>query len=123
MSKYDLSDAEYKIMEYIWRCDETKTFNEIMEFTQTQGYTWKKQTIQTFLTRLIDKGALAAEKKGNKRYYTPALTEEEYTSKWTKGLLSEGFGGSLKNFLLAFSGGETLSKQDVKELREFLDEL
>ena len=60
--KYNLSEAEYEIMKFIWEQGDNISFNDIMEYTQKKGHTWKKQTVQTFLTRLIDKGVLKAEK-------------------------------------------------------------
>ena len=81
--KYNLSEAEYEIMKFIWEQGDNIGFNDIMEYTQKKGHTWKKQTVQTFLTRLIDKGVLKAEKVGNKRYYSPSTTETEHICKWT----------------------------------------
>lgn len=122
MTKYNLSEAEFEIMEYIWTNKQAVSFNEVMEYTTDNGHTWKKQTVQTFLTRLIDKGALKADKKGNKRYYSPSMNKEEYISQWTRGLLNIEFGGSLKGFLSAFTGGKSLTKEEAQELHDFLDE-
>lgn len=121
MAKYNLSEAEFEIMEYIWSKGEKLSFSDIMNFTNSKGHTWKKQTVQTFLTRLIEKGALEAERKDNKRYYYSVLRQEEYVSKWTKCLVKKEFGGTLKGFLSAFTGGRKLSEEEAKELHEFLD--
>lgn len=120
--KYNLSEAEYEIMKFLWAHGENTSFNEVMEYTQGKGYTWKKQTVQTFLTRLIEKNVLKADKVGNRRYYSPVSTEEEHISKWTHELLNMDFGGSLKNFMLAFTGGNSLTEEEARELHEFLDE-
>ena len=111
--KYNLSEAEYEIMKFIWEQGDNIGFNDIMEYTQKKGHTWKKQTVQTFLTRLIDKGVLKAEKVGNKRYYSPSTTETEHICKWTH---------EFKNFMLAFTGGNSLTEEEARELHEFLDE-
>lgn len=122
MPKYNLSDAEYELMEFIWQSNVELSFSEIMEYcSNTLKQPWKKQTIQTFLTRLIDKGALKAERKGVKRYYSPAMSKAEFVSKWTKGFLDEEFGGSLKKFMTALTGGKHLTEEELKELHEFLD--
>lgn len=120
MSLYNLSASESEIMQYIWEQNRVVTFREVMANTQSQGHDWKKQTVKTFLTRLIGKGALQMEKKGNKAYYTPAMTEKEYASRWTRRILADGFGGSLKRFLVAFAGDGALSEEETQELREFL---
>ena len=80
MAKYNLSEAEYEIMEYIWKQNCMLKFSDIMEFLSEKGHEWRKQTVQTFLTRLIEKGVLKAQKDGNYRLYYPAMSEEEYIS-------------------------------------------
>ena len=45
--KYNLSEAEYEIMKFIWEQGDNIGFNDIMEYTQKKGHTWKKQTVQT----------------------------------------------------------------------------
>lgn len=120
MSLYNLSASESEIMQYVWDQDRVVTFREVMANTQLQGHDWKKQTVKTFLTRLIGKGALQMEKKGNKAYYTPAMTEKEYASRWTRKILDDGFDGSLKCFLAAYIGEGALSAEETRELQEFL---
>ena len=90
MSKYNLSDAEYEIMQYIWKMEEEQSFQQIMAFTQQIGHTWKGQTVQTFLTRMIDKGVLQARKERRKRYYFAKETEVEWISSCTKAMVKIG---------------------------------
>lgn len=122
MSKYNLSDAEYEIMEYIWDTKEELTFVQIVEFTVQKGHVWKKQTVQTFLSRMIGKGVLTARKAGIRSYYSPKETKVEWISRWTRGIVREEFDNSLKTFLSAFTGGKKLTEQEAKDLHEFLDQ-
>lgn len=122
MPKYNLSDTEYSLMEFIWGSDSALSFSDIMDYcNNTLHQPWKKQTVQTFLTRLIDKGALTAVRRGAKRYYSPAMSKNDFISKWTRGFLNETFSGSLTKFMTALSGGNRLSEDEIKELHEFLD--
>ena len=82
---------------------------------------WKKTTIATFLTRLTEKGALSAEKKGKLYYYTPRITEKEYKKSQTKSLITNLYNGSAKDFALAFFREQQLSKEDIRELRAIFD--
>lgn len=122
MGWYGLSTVEYKIMQYFWNCGETKTLSEVISYMKTVGYVWKQQTAYTVLAKLINKGVLRSEKKGNKRFYAYQLTQEEYVSQWTQGMLARDYNGSLKNFLIAFTGGKSLTDEQAKELHEFLDQ-
>lgn len=122
MMRFNLSEAEYEIMEFIWEHDRKMSFCEIMEFTSREGHEWKKQTVQTYLTRLIEKRALKAEKEGNRRYYYPAMSKQEFISAWTRRFIEKSFGNSLTDFLSAFTGGKSLTEEEAKELHNFLDE-
>ena len=43
-------------------------------FNEEEDKNWKKQTLNTFLSRLIDKGLLERKKEETKAYYVAALT-------------------------------------------------
>ena len=77
----------------------------------------------TFLSRLVEKGYLSCEKKGKTNFYTPLISYEQFLSRESKYILHKLYQNSLKNFVSALYDGEELSKQDVRELREFLDEI
>ena len=52
-----LSKTEYEIMEYFWEMGDKYTFGELMKyFNENLDKNWKKQTLNTFLSRLIEKG-------------------------------------------------------------------
>ena len=46
----------------------------------------------------------------------------EFKKRATRQLLEESFDGSLKNFLIAFTGGYAMDEEDKKILREFLND-
>ena len=49
-----LSDTELMIMEYLWSQNTPKTFSEIKAFFEaTTNKNWKKQSLSTFLLRLV----------------------------------------------------------------------
>lgn len=124
MGTFNLSDSEYEIMEFLWTQNEANTLQDIIAYcTNERHHTWKQQTIYTFLTRLEHKGAVVAVKRGHKRYYSASMPMEEFKKKATHQLLEESFGGSLRNFLTAFTGGCSISPEDKAILREFLDDL
>lgn len=61
-----LSDTELMIMEYLWSQNIPKTFSEIKAFFEaTTNKNWKKQTLSTFLLRLVKKEALYARSKSH----------------------------------------------------------
>ncbi len=119
-----ISESEQEIMLAIWNAESenfiTASYLEKI-FGEEKG--WKKTSILTFLSRLVEKGYLSCEKKGKTNFYTPLISYEQFSRKESKYILHKLYRNSLKNFVSALYDGEELSKQDVRELREFLDEI
>lgn len=119
---YGLSEAEEQIMEMIWDYNQEIGFSQVMDYlVNEKGSTWKKQTVKTYLDHLVRKKALASRKEGNKCIYSPAMSKEEYVSYWTKKTMYDVCRGSLKNLILAYTGGAPFSEEEKAELRELLD--
>ncbi|MCM1183444.1 MAG: BlaI/MecI/CopY family transcriptional regulator [Roseburia sp.] len=119
---YETSGSERLIMEFLWEAGTEKSFVEIMEFLNNEaGKAWKKQTVNTFLKRLIDKGLIAVRQKGRNRAYCAAMTADEYEQGCAKKLLNDYYNGSIGAFLSALSGGEKIDKQFADELRRLVD--
>ena len=51
------------------------------------------------------------------------MTRAEHKRQEAHGFVNRKFGGSLKNFLVAFSGGGSADDKEIKELKEWLSEL
>lgn len=111
----NISDSEMEIMAVLWNAKEPITSVEIGEAVEKHG--WKKTTIATFLTRLVEKGAVSAEKKGKLYYYTPIVPVEEYRKTKTESLINNLYHGSVKEFAVALFENENLSEEDIAELR------
>ena len=71
-----ISDAEIDVMEIVWNDNPIGT-NEITDRLTGDGERSPK-TIQTLIRRLVDKGALSAEKRGRQFYYTPAIDRDDF---------------------------------------------
>ncbi len=121
MKHISIGEAELEIMKVIWKAKEPITSLEIGRAVENKG--WKKTTIATFLTRLVEKGALSAQKQGKLYYYSPMITEGEYKKSQTRNLIKTLYNGSLKDFAVALFEEESLSDQDIKELRAIFDDM
>jgi BlaI family penicillinase repressor len=110
-------------MEFLWAQPGEVTLQDIIAYcsTEKQRY-WKQQTVYTFLTRLENKGIVSARKQGQKRYYSAAMTYLGFQQKVAQQFLEDSFEGSLKNFVHAFTGGNSLTEEEKKELEELLNE-
>ena len=124
MKKYGLSDLELEVMDYIWSHKEGVLFKDLAQYFITeQGKEWKRQSLRTFLLRLEEKGFLRIEQTARRSYiYIATQTKQQYVQKWTKNLLNEMYSSSLKNFICALTGGEKLSKKEIEELKDMIEE-
>ena len=120
MKNISIGDAELEIMKVIWKAKEPVTSLDIGKEVEDKG--WKKTTIATFLTRLVEKGALSSDKQGKLYYYTPLISEKEYRKSQTKNLIKTLYNGSVRDFAVAFFEEQKLSDNDIQELRAIFED-
>ncbi|MDT0121752.1 BlaI/MecI/CopY family transcriptional regulator [Paenibacillus sp. RRE4] len=116
------SETELELMEVIWSCTPPVTSSELLDMFKEKGKAWKAQTISTFLSRLVDKGALTVTRQGRTNYYEPLLLPEDYKLQKTKTVLDGLYQGSVKNLVSAMYDGDKLSEKDIAELKQWLSE-
>ena len=117
----EMSQSESLIMDFLWQNDGGKGFSEIMEYLNGELHkNWKKQTINTFIRHLIDKGLISADTSQKSRRYSAALTPAEYARGKADKILADFYDGSVEVFLSALTGGKKLSKELVDELDKMM---
>jgi BlaI family transcriptional regulator, penicillinase repressor len=121
MKAIGISEAESVIMEVLWRrgplCSE-----EVVVTLQGQQK-WREPTIKTLLSRLLNKGAIRAEKEGRRYVYSPILTRDDWLSHESKGLLDRLYGGRVAPLVAHFGRSGKLSKKDIAELKQMIAEM
>ena len=120
MKNISIGDAELEIMKVIWTSKEPITSLDIGKEVEDKG--WKKTTIATFLARLVEKGALSADKQGKLYYYTALITEKEYRKSQTKNLIKTLYNGSVRDFAVSFFEEQKLSDKDIQELKAIFED-
>lgn len=119
----EMSQSESLIMDYLWKNEGGKGFSEIMEYLNGELHkNWKKQTINTFIRHLIDKGLIAADASQKSRRYSAALTTAEYARGKANKILADYYDGSVDVFLAALTGGKQLSKKAADELHALVED-
>ncbi len=120
MERITLSDGEWKIMKLLWS-SAPHTLGEIVK--ALEGETgWTKPTIFVMLKRLIGKGAVRMDDSGKLQQYYPVLTRREITPEETDSFLARVYDGSIGMMLSSLVGRNSLSKEDIAELRQILDD-
>lgn len=116
-----ISDAEHAVMEVLWN-DAPLTAHVVAErLTQTQN--WTLPTVKTLLSRLLAKGALAADADGRRFLYRPLIARVDYVSGESKRLVDRLFGGKLSPLVAHLAEQEALTAQDISEIEALLKEL
>nr|WP_307991796.1 BlaI/MecI/CopY family transcriptional regulator [uncultured Niameybacter sp.] len=115
-----ISEAEYEVMKIVWASAPIST-NEVVE-RLVDTTTWTPKTIQSLLGRLVKKGVLAYEKNGRVFVYTPLVKEEEYLEKESNTFLKKFYNGALSSMVVNFLKQDKLSKDDIQELKQILEE-
>lgn len=115
----NISESEWKIMNVLWD-KAPQTANEIILSIQ-ESNDWKPKTIRTLLDRLVQKEVVGVNK--NLRVYTfyPLYIQEECQRAETESFINRIYGGTLKSMLAQFIQEDTLSSDDINELRSILD--
>ena len=116
----NIGEAELEIMKVLWKAGEPVNTQYINEAVEEKG--WKRTTISTFLTRLVDKGAISYEKRGKLYYYTPLISQKDYRKSQTKNFIMSVYNGSVKDLAVSLFENEALSDDDIKELRPIFDD-
>ncbi len=119
----NVSQAEMKVLEKIWAKGDMVTVPEMVSMLKEEKEEWAYQTIATFLRRLEEKKMLSSTKQGRNLCYFPIVSKEQYEKMEAHNFVKNKFHGSLKKFLIAFSGNDVPDIENIKELREWLDEL
>lgn len=115
MDKCRLGEMEQKFAALIW-AHEPVSSGELVRLCEEQ-FAWKKSTTYTMLKRLCERG-LFENRAGT---VLALMSEEDFHAMQGEEFLKESFGGSLPQFLAAFTRRNRLSQQEIEELQRLID--
>lgn len=116
-----ISDAEWCVMHEIWRA-EPVTSGEIVD-RLSESTDWTAGTIKTLLHRLVQKGVLDFQRKGNRYLYRSNVSESECIDQASDQLLHTVFQGRPVPMLAYLVQSARLSGAEVEALRELLTDI
>jgi len=116
-----ISEAESVVMDVLWQRHPLSAEDVVAALAGHQS--WQEATVKTLLNRLLNKGAIRADKDGRRYLYAPLLKREDWVMEESQGLLERLFGGRVAPLVAHFSEQRKLSRKDIAELRKLLDEL
>jgi len=116
-----ISEAESVVMEVLWQRSPQTSEEVVAALGERQD--WQEATIKTLLNRLLNKGAIEAQKDGRRYLYRPRLRREDWVMGESESLLARLFDGRVAPLVAHFSQQRKLSAADVAELRRLVDSL
>ena len=120
-NKYNITDAELEIMKELWE-NKQLSLNELTE-KLNEKEPRNKNTIKTLLYRLIEKGAVKSINKNQKENKFKAnISKEKYLKKENQSFLNKLYNGNTSNMLLNFVENKEISKEELKKLREMIED-
>ena len=115
-----LSDSELEIMVRLWEAERPLSFDEI--YRALDEHQWTASTIRTFLRRIIVKGYIKSEPNGRIKLYSPNVSRD-YINRQSQNIINRLYDDSVQNFIAGLYQNNALSKQDLQELKAYLEEL
>lgn len=112
-----LFDSELKVMEIVWANEPVSAKQISLIAANTIG--WNKNTTYTMIKKLETKGFIRREEPGF--ICTAVVSQDEIQKSETQSLVNKLFGGSKKALFSALLEDETLSADDIQDLREMIE--
>lgn len=114
-----ITDAEWKVIKLLWQRSPLSGYDIFQAVERAEQ--WHRNTVNTLLKRLEQKGAIRSEKYKNLYLYSPIISEQEFVEAESQSFLQRVFGGSVQPLMLHFAKKQKLSAQQIKELNSILE--
>lgn len=116
-----IPDAELEVMKVVW-ANESPISSTFIQSILNREREWLLTSINTLLSRLAVRSFVSSEKVGKNRLYIPLVKESEYIAFENKQFLKKVNDNSVKKFLTSLYDNNALTKQDIEELKKFIQE-
>ncbi len=111
-------DSELKVMNLLWRSGELSAKQIADELKQSIG--WNKNTSYTVIKKLVEKGAVKRTEPGF--FCTPLIGQEAARQSALSEVLDKFYQGSVGLLFASLLTRESLSPEEVEQLRSMIDE-
>ncbi|HLR32885.1 MAG TPA: BlaI/MecI/CopY family transcriptional regulator [Fodinibius sp.] len=116
-----LGETEMEVLHHVWELEEA-TVRQVRERileTREVAYT----TIMTVMKNLAEKDYLKYRKEGVTYVYSPARKPDSVRSSLIGDLMKKVFKGSPKELVQALVNSNDLSKNDLDEIKQMIDNM
>jgi BlaI family transcriptional regulator, penicillinase repressor len=113
-----ISPSEWDVLNVVW--DKAPATASEISAALADDKDWHPKTVNTFLTRLAEKGVLRVRREGKSNVYVPAKTREQCIRAESDSFLQRVFRGATGPMLLHFVERANLSADEIRELERLL---
>jgi BlaI family transcriptional regulator, penicillinase repressor len=115
------TESELEILSLLWPMEQAtvREIHEKLAETKDTGYTTTLKTMQI----MHAKGLLRRDEQNRTHIYFPAVDETVTQKNLVTSFMATAFGGSAKNLVMQALGQGNPSKEELDEIRAFLDQL
>jgi BlaI family penicillinase repressor len=116
--KTDISKTEFEVLDALWEHYPASANDIIQRLNQNKP--WHEKTVKTLLSRLVKKQVVDFDKQQRSYFYFPLVERSTYIQKESNSFVSRLFGGKVAPLVAGFANSDSLSKEDVDELKSLI---
>lgn len=115
-----ISDAEWQVMKIIWMQGE-QTSTDLIRVLAERFY-WSKSTVQTLLSRLVEKECLTRKKEGKSFVYSALLTLDQSRDLLVQDIKDKVCSRRIRNLLADLIVECEFTQTDLEDLEAVISE-
>ena len=115
------NDVELAILRVVWSREgcTVREVHDALRAERDTGYTSTLKMMQV----MCEKGLLKRDDSQRPQVYRPAIPQEQTQKKIVRDLVKTVFGGSARKLVMQAVQSHKISRQELKEIRNLLDQL
>jgi BlaI family penicillinase repressor len=115
------TESELEILSHLWQMKKAtvREIHEKLAESKDTGYTTTLKIMQI----MHAKGILGRDEQNRTHVYYPLIEEKATQKHLISNFMAAAFGGSAKNLVMQALGQGNPSKEELDEIRAFLDQL
>jgi BlaI family transcriptional regulator, penicillinase repressor len=115
------TDSELEILQILWQQKEAtvKKVNEILNEKKESGYTTTLKLMQI----MFEKGLVKRNEEERSHVYSAAIEQSDIQKILIDKLLDTAFSGSASRLVMQTLGNANASREELRQIRDFLNEL
>ncbi|HEW3415786.1 TPA: CopY/TcrY family copper transport repressor [Streptococcus pneumoniae] len=115
-----ISDAEWQVMKIIWMQGEQTSTDLIRVLAER--FDWSKSTVQTLLSRLVEKECLTRKKEGKSFVYSALLTLDQSRDLLVQDIKDKVCSRRIRNLLADLIVECEFTQTDLEDLEAMISE-